>query len=149
MEKCLFILILTCFFSSCITQSPKYASVEQVFSLKTGMTKQQISDSLGVPPYDIRWYSDTATQYIYKYRTTERRTFSIYIRKTNGIKATGKYVDLFITYDKQGKATEIRSCSECGETKIQENRLNLDAIGRFFTATVPAVLVYLGLKGNQ
>ncbi|MFL5765758.1 MAG: outer membrane protein assembly factor BamE [Bacteroidia bacterium] len=142
-------LIVLFSFSSCITQSPKYASVEQVLSLKTGMTKNEISDSLGVPPYDIRWYSDTTTQYIYKYRTTERKTLSFYIRKTNGIKATGKYVDLFITYNTKGKATEIRSCSECGETKIKENKVNLDAIGRFFTATVPAVLVYFGLRDKQ
>ena len=142
MKRYISIFFLLATLSSCISQSPKYTSLEQVMSLKTGMTKNQINDSLGIQPYDIRWYSDTTTQYIYKYRTTDRRTFSFYTKKTNGIRTTGKYVDLMVTYDKKDIATEIRSCSECGETKLKESKLNLDAIGRFFTATVPAAPVH-------
>lgn len=146
MKKYFPILFLALFLSSCIVQSPKYAGVEQVLSLKAGMTKEEISIALGVPPYDIKSVTDSSSQFIYKYRTTDRRTLSFFTKKTNGIRATGKWVDLFVTYDKDGKSTEIRSCSDCGETKVSEKKIDYNAIIQMITLSVPAVLIYLGLK---
>ena len=146
MTKYLPILFVTIFLSSCFVQSPKYAGVEQVLSLKTGMTKEEVSIALGIPPYDIKSVTDSSSQLIYKYRTTDRRTLSIVTKKTNGVKATGKWVDLFVTYDKDGKITEIRSCSDCEETKVTEKRINYNSLIQMITLTVPAVLIYLGLK---
>ena|ERR1043165_5417967 len=148
MTKYFFIALISLSLSSCIVQSPTYTGVEKVMMLKTGMTKAQIDDSLGVAPYDIKFYSDTAAQYIYKYRTTDRRTMSFYTKETNGVRTRGKYVDLFVTYDKNGIATEIRSCSECGETKISEKRLDYNALLQFIAATAPGILIYFGLKAN-
>ncbi len=146
MKKYYSILFTVIFFSSCLVQSPKYAGVEQVLSLKTGMSKEEVSTTLGIPPYDIKYFTDTSSQLIYKYRTTDRRTFSFLIKKTNGAKATGKWVDLFVTYDRNGIVKEITSCSDCGETKVTEKKINLTAILQTISVTVPAVLLYLGLK---
>jgi hypothetical protein len=147
--KVFFSLLLIAFcISSCIVQSPKYTGVEKVMMLKTGMTKAEIDDSLGTAPYDMRYYSDTSTQYIYKYRTMDRRTISFYTRETNGAPTRGKYVDLFITYDKHGKATEIHSCSGCGETKVSEKRIDYNKLIQFVAATAPGILIYFGLKAD-
>lgn len=148
MKKLLPVLFLAFFLSSCFIQSPKYAGVEQVLSLKTGMTKEEVSTVLGIPPYDIKSLTDTSAQLIYKYRTTDRRTLSFVTKKTNGVKATGKWVDLFVTYDRNGKAAQIRSCSDCEETKVTEKRIDYNAIIQMISATAPAVLIYFGLKSN-
>lgn len=146
MKKYFPILFVTIFLSSCFVQSPKYAGVEQVLTLKTGMTKEEVSIALGTPPYDMKSVTDSSSQLIYKYRTTDRRTLSFFTKKTNGVKATGKWVDLFVTYDKNGIVKEITSCSDCEETKVTERRINYTAILQMISATVPAVLLYLGLK---
>ena len=146
MKKYFPVLFIAFFLTSCFVQSPKYAGVEQVLSLKTGMTKEEVSTALGIPPYDIKSLTDTSSQLIYKYRTTDRRTLSFVTKKTNGVKATGKWVDLFVTYDKDGKTTEIKSCSDCEETKVTEKRINYNSLIQMMTLTIPAVLIYLGLK---
>lgn len=148
MKKYLSFFLYIFFLSSCFVQSPKYSGIEQVLSLKTGMTSEEISSILGTPAYDIKSLTDTSSQLIYKYRTTDRRTLSFFTKKTNGIKATGKWVDLFVTYDKNGKATEIRSCSDCEETKVSSKRIDYNLIIQVISTSVPAILIYLGLKGN-
>jgi outer membrane protein assembly factor BamE (lipoprotein component of BamABCDE complex) len=148
MIRYLLIALLFCSLGSCIVQSPKYAGVEKVMQLRPGMTRAAIDDSIGAP-YDLRYYSDTATEYIYKYRTIERKTLSLFTRETNGVRTRGKYVDLFITYDKNGTATEIHSCSECGETKVTETKVSYNAILQFLAATAPGVLIYFGLKTDN
>jgi len=148
MKKYLILLFIVLGFSSCFVQSPKYAAIEQVLTLKTGMSKEEVSTVLGIPPYDFKSVTDTSYQLIYKYRTTDRRTLSFITNSTNGIRATGKWVDLFITYDKNGNAKEIRSCSECEETKVTEKRINYNALIQLIAATAPALLIYFGLKGT-
>ncbi len=131
---------------SCIVHSPKYTGVEEVLQLKVGMTKEEVSKTLGIPPYDLKSVTDSGTVYIYKYRTTDRKTFPLNMKKTNGKKSIGKWVDLFVTYDLDGKAKTITSCSECGETKLGENKFDIKTIVIMVTVIIPSVLVYLGLK---
>ena len=48
------LLLLISILSSCLVQSPKYTSIDQVMSLEPGMTKVQVEERLGVKPYDVR-----------------------------------------------------------------------------------------------
>ncbi|MGZ4057368.1 MAG: hypothetical protein ACXVPM_20830, partial [Bacteroidia bacterium] len=116
------------------------------FSLKTGMTKEEISSALGTPPYDVKFVTDTTCELIYKYRTTDRIIPSIFLKKTNGKKAAGKWVDLFVTYNNKDIATNISSCSGCGDTKINQTKINYAALIQVLEIVAPSVLIYFGLK---
>lgn len=136
------------FLASCMTEAPKYAKVEQVLTLKPGMTKQEISETLNIPPYDIKMHNDSSEVLIYKYRVTDRRHLSLFLKPTNGVAVSGKYVDLFVTYSRDGKATNIESCSGCGETKPNTFKLDFNRVMNFITVTTPALLLYIGLSSN-
>ncbi|MGZ4159087.1 MAG: hypothetical protein ACXVED_19030 [Bacteroidia bacterium] len=117
-----------------------------MLSLKTGMTKEEISSALGTPPYDVKFVTDTTCELIYKYRTTDRIIPSIFLKKTNGKKAAGKWVDLFVTYNNKDIATNISSCSGCGDTKINQTKINYAALIQVLEIVAPSVLIYFGLK---
>jgi outer membrane protein assembly factor BamE (lipoprotein component of BamABCDE complex) len=146
MKKLLSIACVISLFSSCVMKSPKYAGVEEVLSLKTGMTKDEVSTSLGIPPYDVKCITDTTSELIYKYRTTDRKTLPLFMKKTNGRKATGKLGDLFITYDKKNVVTNIRSCSDCEGSKTEEAKRNYTVLIAVIGIVAPSVLIYLGIK---
>ena len=110
------------------------------------MTFAEVSKTLGISPYDLKSSNETETIYIYKYRTTDRKTFPLLMNKTNGLKAKGKWVDLFISYDSDGKVTKIISCSDCEATKISEKKIDFNSILLLITVSLPALLVYFGLK---
>ena len=144
----LLIAIIACL-SSCIVQAPKYTKIEQVLSLKPGMTKDDVTTALGIPPYDLRSMNDKGeTVLIYKYRVTDRKTIPLLMKPANGMKATGKWVDLFVTFSWDGKLTKLESCSGCEETKTKETKININSLITLITVTVPAILVYLGLQNN-
>ena len=145
-KKNLIILFFSFTFGACIVHAPKYTGVEEVLSLKTGMTKEEVSKTLGIPPYDLKTESDSETVYIYKYRTTDRKTFPLLMNKTNGMKAKGKWVDLFISYDQNGIVKDIRSCSDCEKIAIKEKKLDINTIIMLVTITIPSILVYVGLQ---
>lgn len=148
----LFLLLaaVICCLSSCIVQAPAYTKVEQVLSLKPGMTKEEVSAVLGIPPYDLKSVNEKGeTVLIYKYRVTDRKTVPFLMKSSNGVKARGKWVDLFITYGPDGKATSIESCSECEETKPVEKKIDINALLTVITVTIPAILVYLGFTHSQ
>ena len=148
MKKRKFIIVIFCFslFCSCIVRAPKYTGIAEVLQLKTGMTKDEVSKTLGIPPYDIKSTTDKETIYIYKYRTADRKTFPFLMNKTNGVKAKGKWVDLFVSFDVEGKVTAITSCSDCEDTKVTEKKTDINSIIMLITISIPAVLVYIGLK---
>ncbi len=131
---------------SCIVHAPKYTGIEEVLTLKPGMTKEEVSKALGIPPYDLKSVTDSETVLIYKYRTTDRNTLPLAMNKTNGVRSKGKWVDLFITYDRNGKVSQIKSCSDCEVTETKETKIDFNKIIMLVTITAPAVLVYLGLK---
>ena len=128
-----------------MVQAPKYTHVEQVLALKLGMSKEEVSKALGIPPYDIKSLNDTAEVLIYKYRVTDRKTVPLFKKETNGIKATGAYVDLLVTYDKTGIMTALETCSKCSNTEEKTTKLDIDKVITLITVTVPALLVYLGI----
>lgn len=138
------------FFSSCLIQSPKYTSLDQVMALELGMTKEQVDKSLNIIPYDLKAYTDTSEVFIYVYRTTERRTLSLYTKKKNGREVLGKYVQLFVTYSKKnGKVVKIESCSDCPNDLSHGIKIDYEKIILFTTATLPVILIYLGLKESN
>jgi hypothetical protein len=139
------LLLLLFFFPSCIVERPPYATIEQVLSLKPGMTKEEVSKVLDIPPYDLKRMTDTGSVVlIYKYRVTNRRTFPFFVKPRNGLKTTGKYVDLFVTYDKSGRSTKIESCSECEQT-VEKKLVTVDRILALLTVVAPSILIYFGI----
>ncbi len=143
----LFCSILAVCTSSCIVRSPKYASAEQVFALKIGMTQTEVFTDLGIVPYALELKSDSGTTYIYEYRTTQRRTIPLFTRRTNGTRAKGPFMDLSITYDNTGKVTRLRSKPAPKEEKSQFT-VDVNSIFTLLTVTAPALLVYLGLQNK-
>jgi len=141
-----FSLIILLSFSGCVVQAPKYSKVELVLLLKPGMTQEEVKSLLGIPPYDMKSINENETVLIYKYRVTDRKTIPFLMKPANGMNATGKWVDLFITFSKEGKVVKIESCSECGETKTKQSKLDLNALITFISFTLPALLLYLGLQ---
>ena len=140
------VILFSFLFCSCIVHAPKYTGVEEVLQLKVGMTKDEVSKTLGIPPYDLKSVTDKEIIYIYKYRTTDRNTVPLFMNKTNGVKTKGKWVDLFISYDTEGKVTNIASCSDCETTKISEKKVNINTVITIIAILLPSVAVYFGLK---
>ena len=149
MTKTFFLFVLTgiLFLPSCVVERPPYAKVEKVMTLSLGMTKEEVSKVLDIPPYDFKSLDSNGTSIlIYKYRVTNRKTLPFFVAPKNGMKISGKYVDLFVTYSKEGKATNFTSCTECSETtESQKNYISLNTIITLVSVIAPAILIYLGL----
>ena len=134
------------FLTSCIVQSPKYSSLQQVMSLQLGMSKLQVEELLGVQPYDLKAYTDTSNVFIYVYRVMDRRTLSIDTKPVNGRKAIGKYVQLAVAYSKDDKVISIESCNQCPDNLVTTSKIDFEKIILFVTVTFPVLLIYVGLK---
>ncbi|MFI5149367.1 MAG: outer membrane protein assembly factor BamE [Bacteroidia bacterium] len=145
MSKYLLPLFICVAFTSCIVRSPKFASSDQAFAVKPGMSRVQVDTTLGIPPYSIKSRIDTEIVYIYKYRTTERKTFPMCQGKTNGKKTLGPYMDLSVSYDKAWKVTEIKSKPSPSEEKSRYT-IDVNSVFTLLTVTAPALLVYLGFQ---
>lgn len=139
------LLLLTLLATSCIVQAPKYTSINQVLTLKLGMTKEEVSATLGIPPYDFKSLSDSGQVLIYKYRVTDRRTVPLFKKPANGIPALGGYVDLLVHYDASGKVVRLDTENH-PETKETTTKLDVNKLITLLTVTVPAALLYLGIK---
>ena len=133
-------------FSSCIVQSPKYSTLEQVMTLKLGMTKVEVEEVLGVKSYDLKARNDTSDVYIYIYRVLDRRTFSFNTKPVNGKIATGKYVQLEIAYSKAGTVVNIESCNLCPDNLVSTSKVDFAKVIVFITVTLPVLMIYFGLK---
>jgi hypothetical protein len=140
--------ILAFLSSSCIVQVPKYAKVEKVLELQPGMSQNEVSAILGIPPYDLKSRDSTEYTLIYKYRVADRRNFPFFVGQTNGLKWRGKYVDLFITYSMHGKIISIRSCSDCEGSDKTEKKVDINwgAIITLLTVSLPTLLVAFKLS---
>jgi hypothetical protein len=133
-------------FTSCIVQSPKYTTLEKVISLHLGMSKDEVEAALDVQPYDFKALTDTSSVFIYIYRTTDRKTLSFNTKYLNGRKATGKYVQLAVTYSKKDVVINIESCNTCPDNLVNVNKIDFSGIIVFITVTLPVLLIYFGLK---
>ncbi|TSJ46444.1 hypothetical protein [Fluviicola chungangensis] len=139
------ILIPALLIQSCIVSAPKYAHVEQVMQLKTGMSMDTVNRRLGVEPYDIDKYDSTGYRsFVYKYRTTDRKTIPFMLRETNGKKKIGKYMDLVAYYDPANIAYRFES--RATDSKVDQKKFNLNVVVTIVTVVVPSLLVYLGIQ---
>lgn len=133
---------------SCVVSGPKYTHVEKVMQLSPGMTMDTVNSRLGILPYDINVYDSSGNHsYIYKYRTTDRKTVPFLLKETNGRKTMGKYVDLVAYFDSTNVAYRFESRTT--DSKLDEKRLNVSTIVTIITVIVPTVLVYLGVKKSE
>ena len=135
------LLLLT----SCIIQSPKYATLPQVMSLQLGMCKEKVEEVLGVQPYDLKALTDTTAVFIYVYRVYDRKTLSFKTKPTNGNKRLGKYVQLMIAYSTDNKAVSIESCSLCPDNLVVKDKIDFEKLFVFLTVTLPVILIFVGL----
>lgn len=133
-------------FTSCIVQSPKYTSLEQVMKLKVGMTKDEVEKELGIQPYNVKLVNDTMNVFIYVYRVIDRRTLSLYTKPVNGKRAEGKYLQLSAAFTKDGVLINMESCIECPDDLVSTSKIDFQKITMFITVTLPVILIYIGLK---
>jgi hypothetical protein len=141
-----FIIILMVFFSSCIIRAPRFTTLDKVFNLKVGMTKEEVSQTLNSKPYNLKLLTDTESVLLYKYRVTDRATVPFLLKENNGKSVHGKYANLVVTYGKNGQSTRIESCNNCDETAIEQKKIDINKVITFLTVTLPVVLVFLGIK---
>jgi hypothetical protein len=142
------ILVPAMLIQSCIISAPKYTHVEQVMELKTGMTLDSVNSKLGVKPYDIDIIDSTGYRsFIYKYRTTDRKTIPFMLKETNGKQKIGKYMDLVAYFDSTDVAYRFESRST--DSKVDQKKFNVNTIVTVVTVVVPALLVYLGIQKTK
>lgn len=141
-------LLVTILFSSCIVQSPKYTTFDKVLELKLGMSKEEVEKILTLAPYELKSTTDTSNSYIYIYRVNERKTLSFNTKERNGKETLGKYVQLAVTFSKKDKVTSIETCTTCADSLVTNTRIDIEKIAAFITGTIPAILVYFGLKNE-
>jgi hypothetical protein len=141
---CLALVLLS--FSSCVVQAPKFTSVEKVLTLQLHKTPQEVSEELGIAPYNFYYMSDSETVLLYKYRVNDRVTLPFMLEETNGKKTRGRYANLVVTYDKHGHSVRMRTCDQCDTSQEQEKKLDFNKVMNVLTVTLPLVLVFLGLK---
>jgi hypothetical protein len=142
------ILIPAIFLQSCIVSAPKYTHVEQVMQLKTGMSLDSVNQRLGISPYDMDIYDSTGYRsFIYKYRTTDRKTVPFMLKETNGKRKIGKYMDLVAYYDSTDIAYRFESRPT--DSKVDQKKFNINVLVTIVTVVVPSLLVYLGIQKTQ
>lgn len=149
MNRVFFCVLIVISFSACIVKVPKYTNVEEVLTLRTGMTKDSIDRILGVKPHDVKSISDSEMVVIYVYRTTVRKIATPVMKERNGTPTKGKWVDLFITYGNDGKAKNIESCTECEVHHLEKSNINLTPIlASVASLVLPTILVFVGLQNK-
>jgi hypothetical protein len=146
MKNTLKTLLILVFFTSCIIQSPKYTSLDQVMTLQLGMSRAQVEEVLGLQPYDLKAITDTSHVFIYVYRVTERKTLSFNTAPLNGKKMRGKYVQLDVGYSMDDKVISIESCSMCPDNLVTRSKIDFEKVFVFLTVTLPILLIYVGVK---
>jgi len=148
MKKTSLFIVLLLQLSSCIVQSPKYTSFEQIKALKLGMSKGEVEKFLGVEAYNLKALTDTSEVYIYVYRVIDRRTLAGFTEPTNGKKTQGKYMQMEVAYSLEGKVINIESCTLCPDNLVTTSKINFEKILAFITVTLPVILVYIGFQNN-
>ncbi len=133
-------------FSSCFVRAPRYTTLDKVFALHVGMTKEEVSNTLNSKPYNLKLLTDSVHILLYKYRVNDRATFPFLLKENNGKQVLGNYANLLVTYNKKGVSTKIENCTDCDLTTIEEKKLDINKIVTFLTVTLPVVLVFLGIK---
>lgn len=147
MKLYLIILFLILISTSCIIQSPRYTNLENVFHVTPGMTIMEVDSILDLKPYNLKSKDqDGNFVYIYKYRVKEVRRIPFVMKGNQGFDTEGKYADLFVYCSKEGIVNKVESCINCEEVEEKETKIDYKLILTLITTTLPAVLIYLGLK---
>jgi len=116
--------------------------------LRTGMTLDTVNRRLGIQPYDMYIFDSTGNHsYVYKYRTTDRKTAPFLTKETNGKKKIGRYMDLIAYYDTANVAYRFES--QATDSKLEQKKININALVTLVTVVVPALLVYLGIQKTK
>lgn len=130
---------------SCIVRGPKYTTVEKVLQLKPGITYAETNKLLNSSPYDLNAYDSSGVRsYIYKYRVTDRKTVPFLLKENNGKEFSSKYMDLVAYFSVNDILFKFES--KPTDSDLKEKRLNINNLIVFFTVTVPAVFVFLGIN---
>lgn len=107
-----------------------------------------VNQRLGIKPYDIDIYDSTGYKsFIYKYRTTDRKTLPFMLKETNGKKKIGKYMDLVAYYDSTDIAYRFESRPT--DSKVDQKKFNINVWVTIVTVVVPSLLVYLGIQKTK
>ena len=144
----LIVILFSFALTSCIVQSPRYTSIENVMKLEPGMTRAQVEEILDLQPYDLKGSTDSTTTLIYIYRVNDRKTLSFATKPDNGRHSIGKYVQLEVTYSNDKKVISFQSCNLCPDNLVTTSKIDIEKIIAFVTVTLPVLLVYFGLQGN-
>jgi hypothetical protein len=139
-------ILVLCGFCSCVVTAPRYSTSDKVFTLKIGMTEDEVAAALGVSPYYLKSETDSETILLYKYRVTDRTTLPVFMGPTNGKSVLGKFVNLLVTYDSKGVSKKFETCTTCDETTIATHKLDVGAVITFLTITLPWIVLFLGFK---
>jgi hypothetical protein len=144
--KYLIFVFLIMGFCSCVVTAPRYTTVDKVFTLKLGMTKDDVAQALDLQPYYLYSMTDSATVLLYKYRVTDRTTLPVLLKQNNGKSVLGKYINLLVTYNAKGISTKLETSTTCDVTTVATDKLNISEIITFITVTLPVVLLFVGIK---
>lgn len=143
--KIISVLLALAVLNGCLIRGPRYTTVEKILTLKPGMSLAEVNEKLTSKPYDLNTYDSIQTKsYVYKYRVADRATVPFFLKENNGKTVRGKYMDL-VAYFTVGD-TLIKLESRTTDSSLEEKKFDVDKLITFFSVTVPALLVLLGLK---
>ncbi|HLP13501.1 MAG TPA: hypothetical protein VK177_16310 [Flavobacteriales bacterium] len=143
--KIVSVLLALVILNGCLVRGPRYTTVEKVMTVKPGMSLAQVNEKLTSKPYDIHTYDSLGSKsYIYKYRVADRSTVPFFLKENNGKTVRGKYMDLVAYFSVTD--TLIKLESRASDSSLEEKKIDVDKIITFFSVTVPALLVLLGLQ---
>ncbi|MFY0674953.1 MAG: hypothetical protein JXQ87_16250 [Bacteroidia bacterium] len=143
---------LALIFSACLVQHPEYVKYEKVVDLYSGMSFDDLQDSIGIKPYYVKEdVKDAWKVYVYKYRTCELKRIPIIMRRNSGFEMEGDFVDLLVTVNQDNlviklETVETAADAEQNTTVIDFNSL-MQGLATMITVTLPAFLVFLS-NGN-
>lgn len=152
MKQILLSLILGILFTSCLVQHPEYVKYDKVIDLESGMSFNDLQDSLGIKPYYVKEDVHGGLKvYVYKYRTCELKRIPIIMRQNTGFEMEGDFVDLLVTVNQENTVVKLETVEspadkEQNTTVIDFNSL-MQGIATMITVTLPAFLVFLS-NGN-
>lgn len=143
--KLMIFLLAAFLINGCIVRGPKYTTVEKVMTLKPGYSLKEVNEVLVSKPYDINTYDSLGSKsYVYKYRVTDRKTVPFFVRENNGKEVRGKYMDLIVYLSPND--TVIKFESRASDSGLEEKKININNIIQFFSVTVPAILILVGIS---
>ena len=135
--------------ASCIVRAPKYSTVEKVLTLKLGQSKDEVSQILGIPPYNVMSVYDTGTVLLYKFRVTDRSTIPFLMKETNGKKVRGKYVNLLVSFDTNNRVRYLQTCDDCDKSIVDKKKVDINQLVTLATVTLPALMIFLGFNSTK